>query len=355
MGKCSKNHQLACNKCDEYWKEHHKISKLNFERAEEEEEAPRRQGHTIEEQAHTNDDNHTVVDNGGELGGENAHGVSLQADPDQSVSMLHHKLIQTAKKTLTLEEKPGYLYIFRCSDHPGLIKLGYSTNVSKRGKQHRRCKLVPEWIEITNRVEHMKRAEELAKVDMEHLKKAWKCSSCGEMHTEWFEVSAEVAKGVVKKWVTWINEQLPYDEPTQCNDDGQPKRPKPLKPLWSWLIDRKRVPQSDFENDDHEARWKHWDFVLSKPTPDEKHEYRKVEIKRLGKEVDKTSVKTLPVRQQTSSAQQGEIIAHNSTVIQREANRFVGVKMSRNTITAQEIHIHLINPDAKNGSTSAWK
>ncbi|KAF1924717.1 uncharacterized protein M421DRAFT_27755, partial [Didymella exigua CBS 183.55] len=145
----------------------------------------------------------------------------------------------------------GYLYIIRNPEDPSLLKLGCSMNSWKRAKQHKsKCGLMISWVYISNCVEKMKRAERLAKIDMAHLQEDWKCSLCSETHREWFCVDEAQARKVAQKWTEWINEQKPYAS------SGE------LTPLWAWLMDFGRVPRHGFEQDDHRARWAHWDGVL---------------------------------------------------------------------------------------------
>ncbi|KAI2474486.1 T5orf172 domain containing protein [Pyrenophora tritici-repentis] len=103
----------------------------------------------------------------------------------------------------------------------------------------------------------MKRAEQLIKTDLKHLRRPWKCPVCTRTHGEWFKVDEETAKARVTLWVDWINDHDPYDM------HGS------IDPLWKYLIEYGRKPRKDFGSENHEARWEHWNWVLSDPLPDD--------------------------------------------------------------------------------------
>ncbi|KAJ8118430.1 hypothetical protein OPT61_g572 [Boeremia exigua] len=190
-----------------------------------------------------------------------------EAREAQDARMLNHLLLQTAKSRLTSKETPGYLYILRNPKTPGLLKLGCSVNAIDRAKQHKaKCGLETSWVHISNCVTKMKRAEKLAKLDMAHLRKDWKCSSCSQTHTEWFQVDEDQARKVAERWITWINDQSPY---TQSGT---------LQPIWAWLMDFHRTPRGDF---DHNARWAHWDAALLYPSRSDSKKFKDHE-KRMG-------------------------------------------------------------------------
>jgi hypothetical protein len=180
--------------------------------------------------------------------------VAAKQNRDQIAPMVHHRLIQAAKKRLTDDEQKGYMYILRSTEKPGLLKLGCSKrDISERGKEHT-CVGDLTWVALGNQVTHMKRAEKLAKRDLDHLRRDWWCPKCSKTHEEWFEVDEERAMEVMRRWTKWINEQAPYGK------DGK------LKPIWVWLMDVRRAPRVLFGQDDHQARWTKWKHVLSRPS-----------------------------------------------------------------------------------------
>ncbi|CAO2654511.1 Nn.00g112440.m01.CDS01 [Neocucurbitaria sp. VM-36] len=175
-------------------------------------------------------------------------------EKEKSAQLLHARLLEEARKKLTKEEEEGHVYIFRDPRKHGVLKIGRTKHVKNRRKSHLKCGLEVEWIHTSHPVKHMKRAEWLARIDLEHLSRPWKCSKCNQEHIEWFEVEEDKAKETVDLWVTWINEQHPYG-----ND-------KNLKPIWNYLLSHGRRPRTNIEHDDHTARWTHWVWVLSPPS-----------------------------------------------------------------------------------------
>jgi hypothetical protein len=204
--------------------------------------------------ASADEDNNIDNDNENDKAKVESKPVAKKRNKDQVATMVHHRLIQAAKKKLTEHEKAGYLYILRSREKPGLLKLGYSErDVSKRGKEHT-CVGDFTWVYVGNQVAHVKKAEELAKLDLDHLRRDWWCPNCLETHREWFQVDEERAMEVTKRWTTWINKETPYAK------DGK------LKLMWAWLMDVRRVPRVLFGQDDHQARWTMWKHVLSRPS-----------------------------------------------------------------------------------------
>ncbi|KAJ4987882.1 hypothetical protein SVAN01_06612 [Stagonosporopsis vannaccii] len=187
---------------------------------------------------------------------------------DNSAPLVHHRLLQAAKEKLTTNEKEGYLYILSCAQQPGLLKFGYSSNPSHRGKQHRaRCGLTMTWVHVTNCAVNVKRAEKLAKLDLLHLQKDYRCASCAQTHTEWFQVDEQRAKHVADRWIAWINDQTPYAP------NGA------LAPLWTWLLDYGRAPRPSFAEHDHAARWAHWDAALLSPSSSDARTFARTPLK----------------------------------------------------------------------------
>jgi hypothetical protein len=177
--------------------------------------------------------------------------VAKRQNRDQVALMVHHRLIEAAKKKLKDYDYAGYLYILRSREKPGLLKLGYSNrHVSNLGRVHT-CTREFTWVGPRNQVAHIRKTEELARLDLDYLRRDWWCSKCSCTHKQWFEVDEERAIEVTKRWTTWINEQAPYGE------DGK------LRPVWAWLIDVRRVPRVLFGQDDHLVRWTKWKHILS--------------------------------------------------------------------------------------------
>lgn len=177
---------------------------------------------------------------------------------ESSALWLHSKIITIAKKPLSKADQEGHIYIFRDNNkkaevRSGLVKIGMSTSLPKRMIKHGKCGLDVELL-WDRSVISMKRVEQLIKADMGHLCREWKCSHCVQTHTEWFQIDIEKAKRIVNKWSDWIYERQPY------GSDGI------LLPIWSYLMDWGRGLPIHLQNHDHEARWAHWEYILSPPS-----------------------------------------------------------------------------------------
>jgi hypothetical protein len=163
-GKWSQKHKITCDKCqrlDDKIREAHEKETEQLGRAD--------KSSTPCRSSASDNDNSRPNDSNDEEKGKKR---------DLVASMIHHRLIQDAKERLTGQEKDGYLYILRSPQKPGLLKLGYSLrDVSKRGKEQK-CVEDFTWVETGKYVTQVKRAEKLAKRDLNHLRRDWKCSKC---------------------------------------------------------------------------------------------------------------------------------------------------------------------------------
>ena len=313
-GKWSEKHRSGCQKCQDQQSDQRRT-----EASEDEGVSMLRWRTTLDLHRSDHDGNNLNNSNNNDDKNENEQEAAGVVE-NQNASILHHRLIQTAKEKLTSDEKAGYLYILRNPENPGLLKLGCSMNIWKRGKQHKaRCGLMMSWVHISNCVENMKRAEKLAKLDMDHLRKDWKCSSCSQTHKEWFQVDEEKAKRVTRKWIEWINEQKPY------KSSGE------LEPMWGWLMDFGRVPRHDFAENDHEARWAHWDHVLPPPS---RTDLKKFNGREMLKSVDRHSdSKATPTTylQPTSKDQQNVLVRQPLTIAEQASSKALETKQNGNT------------------------
>jgi predicted GIY-YIG superfamily endonuclease len=189
----------------------------------------------------------------------NENGTSNAQKHERATSdctqLVHAALGKISCEQLSTSEGEGFIYVFRDPKHADVVKIGYSKDVNRRTREHGQCDLNLTIIHISGRVKAMKRAEHLIKADLKHLRRPWKCSVCKRTHGEWFEVDEETAKARVTLWVDWINDRDPYDM------DGN------IDPLWKYLIEYGRKPRKVFGGKDHEARWEHWNWVLSDPLP----------------------------------------------------------------------------------------
>jgi predicted GIY-YIG superfamily endonuclease len=184
-------------------------------------------------------------------------------DTSNYPQLIHAKLGKIVCETLLKSEGEGFLYVFRDPKHKGAVKIGYTRDINRRTKEHGKCDLELIFVHISGRVKAMKRAEQLIKADLRHLRRPWDCPACKRTHEEWFEIDEETAKARVTLWVNWINNCDPYDPYGY------------IKPLWRYLIEYGRNPREELDSRNHEARWKHWNWVLSEPLPSDMPGFQK--------------------------------------------------------------------------------
>jgi hypothetical protein len=117
------------------------------------------------------------------------------------------------------------MYIFWQRGNFGHLKIGRSGNVFRRLKQwNKQCKKTmefhfPESVKIKDesipdvqQVPHISRVEALVHLELiQHRRIEEKCSGCFKSHLEWFEISKDIAIGVVRKWSAWMA-TLPYEK-----------------------------------------------------------------------------------------------------------------------------------------------
>jgi hypothetical protein len=339
MGPYSRTHQGGCTQCIEHEGEHHESYEDETQQLTDGKDVPTAQnGITTKHHGDHDDDNDSdkAASSAGKGGGNEKKQEAVGKNYDQMAPMVNHRLIQAAKKKLSGDEKPGYLYILYDPEKPDLLKVGRSVQVENRGKQHRlACGLVTKWVKISNCMPNMKRAEKLALIDMDHLKTKWICSKCSREHQEWFQISEEKAKAVVAKWVTWINKQAPY------NAEGN------LEPIWGWLIEYRRVPRTAFEDDDHEARWAHWNKVLSRPSSAAKIKFKELQAAIPQQYKDANA---LAHRQLTSHGPHDNILTYGNTIFEQAMRKGLAGEWecNRRITIIEEVRYH--SDSRKSGS-----
>jgi hypothetical protein len=340
LGTCARTHQAKCPQCIAQQGQYPELYRIEtHQSADDRDEPPPPKSTTTKARHYYCDGSDDVFNDNANGDGKANEQNAARQNHDEMAPMVHHRLIQAAKKKLTGDEKEGYLYIFRHSEKPGLLKLGYSQDVLQRGKQHKNvCGIDPWWVKITDRVENMKRAEKLAKLDMDHLRTDWMCTSCSQKHTEWFRVSEDKAKAVLKRWVTWINEQAPYviDEQAPCNGRVN------IAPIWGWLMDYRRVPRFDFGNDDHEARWAHWDYVLSLPSRKARSKFEEYEKVHAKIQQPSGQEKPLAYRQRPLKGNRDNILRYGRTFVEQAVSEAMDLKRNGDapSIVIGALYIH---------------
>jgi hypothetical protein len=169
------------------------------------------------------------------------------------------KLQQKLSEPLTFSSKKGIVYILRDPARPSLgCKIGstsapdYRTRINEHARD---CSFTPKVVCVSVEVECCTRVERLVQIDLEEKCKKWNCDDHAKKgksveHREWFDVSEDQAMETVRRWVSFVNGQKPYDWRER------------LSPMWSYLI-RTR----DFiDCVDHDARRVRWNDMLASPT-----------------------------------------------------------------------------------------
>ena len=141
------------------------------------------------------------------------------------------KLLTTPLKKSDIKYQ-GSIYIFWQRGNFGHLKIGRSGNVFSRLKQwNKQCKKTmeihfPESVKNQDesmsdvqQVPHISRVEALVHLELiNHRRTEKKCPGCFKSHLEWFEVSKDIAIGVVRKWSAWMA-TLPYEKHTKDGEE----------------------------------------------------------------------------------------------------------------------------------------
>lgn len=116
------------------------------------------------------------------------------------------------------EPKKGYVYVYEIEGNPGLVKLGYTTQSEKKrhSDQEFACNrklimLYPADSEIETMTRYPLMVEALCHTELDDCRCRVSCDACVREHTEWFQVPAERAIAVAKKWARWMEERAPLE------------------------------------------------------------------------------------------------------------------------------------------------
>jgi hypothetical protein len=119
------------------------------------------------------------------------------------------------------DQTPGFIYLFWDKQHFGMVKIGYTKDLTKRLKSwNRDCKrehVYHSSSESQAKMSHVHRVEQLIHTELKEDRKSRRCEGCGKMHKEWFDVAEVHAVKVARKWREWILQE-PY---AQDADSGQ--------------------------------------------------------------------------------------------------------------------------------------
>jgi hypothetical protein len=153
----------------------------------------------------------------------------------------------------------GFVYIFRDSSRPGLVKIGMTkgTITDRRRGLETTCKRHLDVVYLDDEdgkeqlpVANYQRAEKLVHEELDHRVRTFVCPKCQRKHREWFEVEEELAKLTVRRWTGFMR-MRPYDE------QGM------LGMMWKDRLDTMARPKSGEGLEDYKVREKRWDEVVS--------------------------------------------------------------------------------------------
>lgn len=108
-----------------------------------------------------------------------------------------------------IERKQGYIYMFTRDSDPGYVKIGWSTNVTRRMREwEQRCHYKPVLVYTSPLIPHAFRAEQLIFTQLAEWRyDDMRCINediCRSQHKEWFRLRKRDAFKVVKRWVWWV-------------------------------------------------------------------------------------------------------------------------------------------------------
>ncbi|OGM49752.1 hypothetical protein ABOM_001828 [Aspergillus bombycis] len=107
--------------------------------------------------------------------------------------------ISTKSTTDSNKEKRDHLYIFECEDAKGMCKLGYSSNLSRRAREHEKC-----YPNVTERrsiyCPNADLFERVIQCELTQDRYKHKCGQCNTTHTEWFKADLDELYQRVKVW-----------------------------------------------------------------------------------------------------------------------------------------------------------
>jgi len=150
-------------------------------------------------------------------------------------------------------QKPGFVYILSSPKKPGLLKIGSSLNPwNRRTGVQDACDVMHDVVANDQQpFLHYRQVEKPVRTELSNFNERLYCQSCMQTHREPFRIDEETAKGIVRRWVTYVHRE-PYQRST-----GQ------LKPFWNNRIDAVALSSNHGQYDDHDARHDRWQNIVN--------------------------------------------------------------------------------------------
>ncbi|EUC43105.1 hypothetical protein COCMIDRAFT_76994, partial [Bipolaris oryzae ATCC 44560] len=178
--------------------------------------------------------------------------------PD-TARLTHGKLCKRIRDKLSEDDRTkGFIYVLQDPGRKESVwKIGYTKRVyNERIDEHSNCCNFEPFIAHVSAqaIQNCKLLEKLIHRDLCHKVRYRSCPNKIKGHTEWFEVSEEVAVQTVKKWERFIHEEKPYD--SQGN----------LNVVWSYVLEKRSPAALGVLDMSHDARQEQWADILAPPT-----------------------------------------------------------------------------------------
>jgi hypothetical protein len=202
-----------------------------------------------------------TVEASNQLDIESAQRLKTALNPRILDDYIEATLRSPLPKAQAQSNERGLVYILRDPLRPGFVKIGMTKNTitNRREGLEASCGRSLEVVYLDDEDgeaqlphENYKRVESIVHKELTHYRRHPLCLGprCRRKHREWFEISEEVAKQTVRRWVIHMKRN-PYDELGN------------LKPFWHSRLDARPRPKSSEMLDHHNVRHKRWDLVLS--------------------------------------------------------------------------------------------
>ncbi|KAG9189869.1 hypothetical protein G6011_06737 [Alternaria panax] len=114
-----------------------------------------------------------------------------------------------------IAQKPGFVYLFWDREYFGMVKIGYTNDLTKRleswNKQCNREHVYHSRTDCQVKIPHAHRVEQLVHAELKEYRRRRQCEGCGGMHKEWFDAPQAHVVKVLSKWRDWILQE-PYKQ-----------------------------------------------------------------------------------------------------------------------------------------------